>query len=974
MKKNEISKNKKVIEEKSDKKISSILASDTDSVSMLRDRLIRQSELLSSFTKYSIDLSQIKYNEIYQHIIDSFKRIFQIRAAWISSYDEKTSELVVEASTTTSEENNLFIKLLGLPVKGYRTPISKEIYKMMAESGMVIYNSLFDITFGHIPKPVAKTVDKILDIDWLAGIALEENGSVFGSMVVAGFRNQEHVDTNLLKIFTDITVNAIKRKEIERKLLLSEDRFRKAFETSPDSVNINRLKDGMYVSVNKGFTRITGYAPDEVIGKTSIELDIWVDKESRETMVSRIREHGEVHNLLARFRMKNGEIRHAIMSASLIELDGEKHILNITRDVDERIKAEERVKKSEEKYRLLAENISDVIWVLDPETMYFKYISPSVEKLRGYSADEVMSQPVTAALTPEGTRWIVEFTRQRAAAVEARLEPQGLYSVNEVEQPCKDGSTVWTEVVTSFYLNSETGKAEVLGVTRDITERRKNEQALKQSEFFFKDIFENVNVGLVYATPEGTILEINHALEEIIGMSKSTVLGSNIIDVSREYLDDENFRKLLPLLESAMKNDVVKSAVIKFRDKYIEILGSSNEKSNRITGIFYDITDKVKKEEEIHKIGQHYRALIEKAPDGIILLNNQGHIKYASPSARKLFGYSHDEQIPMDPAEMTHPDDVKDVLNSLYILLSDPSFIPTLTYRFKTKNGEWLWIESTFTNLLNDPSVESIVINFRNITDRKIVENEINKLNITLEERVKERTAQLEDVNKELQAFAYSVSHDLRAPLRAIDGFSRYLEDDFQKQLDEEGVRMLGLIRSNTHKMDKLIVNLLSLSKVTRAEHKKSAIDMTKVAMSMYNEVISSEVQSGIKLKIGDLPDCIADSTLIKQVWINLISNAFKFSSHNRSPEIQINGYSDKGFNIYYVKDNGVGFNPDYAFKLFGVFQRLHKNDEFEGTGVGLAIVQRIVHRHGGNVWAEGKEGEGATFYFSIPIVETQTV
>jgi PAS domain S-box-containing protein len=974
MKKNESRLNKKVPDDLLNVQASSDIGTDLKTVSLLQEKLIRQSELLSAFTKYSIELSGTPFKEIHQYIVDSFKQIFKIRSAWISSFDERSSDLVVEASTATSEESNLFYKVLGMPVKGYRTPVSAESYKMMVERDFVVYNSIYDISFGHIPRPVAKTVDKIFDLGWIDGIALKEHDTLFGSMVVAGFKNQEQIDSNLLKIFTDITVNAIKRKEIENKLSLSEDRFRKAFETSPDAVNINRLKDGMYVSVNKGFTRITGYTPEEVVGKTSIELDIWVDKESRETLVKRIYEHGEVHNLLARFRMKNGDVRHAIMSASVIELDGQMHILNITRDVDERIKAEELVKKSEEKYRLLAENISDVIWVLDPETMYFKYISPSVEKLRGYTAEEVMSQSVTAALTPEGTRWIVESTRQRAAAVEARLEPQGLYSVNEVEQPCKDGSTVWTEVVTSFYLNNETGKAEVLGVTRDITERRKNEQALKQSEVFFKDIFESVNVGLVYATPEGTVLEINHALEEMIGMSKSTVLGRNIIDVAREYLDEENFLKLLPLLESAMRNDVVKSAVIKFRDKYIEILGSSNEKSNRITGIFYDITDKVKKEDEIHKIGQHYRALIEKAPDGIILLNNQGHIKYASPSARKLFGYSPDEQIPTDPAKMTHPDDVQDVLKSLYILLSDPSFIPTLMYRFMTKNGDWLWIESTFTNLLNDPSVESIVINFRNITDRKIVEDEINKLNITLEERVKERTAQLEDVNKELQAFAYSVSHDLRAPLRAIDGFSRYLEDDYRKQLDEEGVRMLGLIRSNTHKMDKLIVNLLSLSKVTRAEHKKSAIDMTKVAMSMYNEVISSEVQSGIKLKIGDLPDCVADSTLIKQVWINLISNAFKFSSHNKSPEIQINGYSEKGFNIYYVKDNGVGFNPDYAFKLFGVFQRLHKNDEFEGTGVGLAIVQRIVHRHGGNVWAEGKEGEGATFYFSIPIVETHTV
>jgi PAS domain S-box-containing protein len=251
---------------------------------------------------------------------------------------------------------------------------------------------------------------------------------------------------------------------------------------------------------------------------------------------------------------------------------------------------------------------------------------------------------------------------------------------------------------------------------------------------------------------------------------------------------------------------------------------------------------------------------------------------------------------------------------------------------------------------------------------RKKVEKEVKKLNAELEKRVIERTSQLEDANKELQAFAYSVSHDLRAPLRAISGFSEFIVEDYGPKLNDEGRRLLGLIRSNTQKMDQLITDILSLSRVTRGEHKVSKVDMTKMALSMLNEVVSSETQEKINLIIEALPEAFADSTFIKLVWINLISNAIKFSSGKKKPEIKIGGYIENEFNIYYVKDNGVGFNPQYTHKLFGVFQRLHHAEEFEGTGVGLAIVQRIIHRHGGKVWAEGKEGKGATFYFSLPV------
>jgi PAS domain S-box-containing protein len=253
------------------------------------------------------------------------------------------------------------------------------------------------------------------------------------------------------------------------------------------------------------------------------------------------------------------------------------------------------------------------------------------------------------------------------------------------------------------------------------------------------------------------------------------------------------------------------------------------------------------------------------------------------------------------------------------------------------------------------------------MAQRKKVEEQISKLNTELEQRVLERTRQLEAANNELEAFAYSVSHDLRAPLRAVDGFSKFLSEGYESKLDTEGKRLLDLIRGNTKKMDQLITDILGLSRVSRSEHKASLIDMTKMVISMLNESVPDEKLAKIKVNIDVLPEAFADPTYMKQVWINLISNAVKFSSKRDKPEISIGGYLKNGYNVYSISDNGVGFNPEYKNKLFGVFQRLHKTDEFEGTGVGLAIVQRIIQRHGGEVWAKGEEGQGATFYFSLP-------
>jgi signal transduction histidine kinase len=254
------------------------------------------------------------------------------------------------------------------------------------------------------------------------------------------------------------------------------------------------------------------------------------------------------------------------------------------------------------------------------------------------------------------------------------------------------------------------------------------------------------------------------------------------------------------------------------------------------------------------------------------------------------------------------------------------------------------------------------------IIQRREAENEIRKLNIELETRVTERTAQLKAINDELESFAHSVSHDLRAPLRAIQGFSQILLEDSFEKLNTEEKQLLERVIINTKTMDQLINDLLSFSRVAPSEMHLTGINMTSMANSVYLEIASPKVQKKIEFSVTSLPKAFGDITLIKQVWSNLISNAIKYTLPKDVRKIEIGSFTEKGMNVYYIKDTGVGYDPSYQHKLFGIFQRLHRADEFEGTGVGLAIVKRIITRHDGNVWAEGKVNEGATFYFSLPV------
>jgi light-regulated signal transduction histidine kinase (bacteriophytochrome) len=258
------------------------------------------------------------------------------------------------------------------------------------------------------------------------------------------------------------------------------------------------------------------------------------------------------------------------------------------------------------------------------------------------------------------------------------------------------------------------------------------------------------------------------------------------------------------------------------------------------------------------------------------------------------------------------------------------------------------------------PSSEGLAILARDIT-------EILQEGKELEHQIEERTALMNATIRELEAFSYSVSHDLRAPLRAIDGFSKMLIEDYESKLGDEGRRILSVIRHNTVNMGQLIDGLLAFSRLGRQNMGHDVINMTELARDAMKEVTGGDTRADLQFTVHDLPSTVGDRLLLRQVLINLLSNAVKFTRNSHPAVIEVGGSTKNGHNLYYVRDNGAGFDMRYVDKLFGVFQRLHAATEFEGTGLGLAIVQRVVSRHGGRVWAEGKVDHGASIYFTLP-------
>lgn len=372
---------------------------------------------------------------------------------------------------------------------------------------------------------------------------------------------------------------------------------------------------------------------------------------------------------------------------------------------------------------------------------------------------------------------------------------------------------------------------------------------------------------------------------------------------------------------------------------------------------------------ELSASEEKYRALIECANDAVFVqeLDQEGKpgpFIEVNELACSQLGYSREELARLDPAALTDPGYRDGMAAAMARLARDQHAV--FETALMARDGRSIPVEVS-TRMLELQGRRMLFSLVRDITQRKLADDEIRKLNSELEQRVRDRTARLEQANKELEAFSFSVSHDLRAPLRAIDGFSRAVVEDYGDKLDDQGRHFLEMLSDNAARMNRLIDDILSFSRMGRREIQGMRLDVAELAQEVIAELRSTVADRSIRFTVGALPQTRGDRVMIRQALVNLLSNAVKFTRPRSAPAIEVGGTRGRDENIYYVKDNGVGFDMRYADKLFGVFQRLHAEDEFEGTGIGLAIVKRIVERHGGRVWAHAQVGAGATIFFTLP-------
>jgi PAS domain S-box-containing protein len=491
----------------------------------------------------------------------------------------------------------------------------------------------------------------------------------------------------------------------------------------------------------------------------------------------------------------------------------------------------------------------------------------------------------------------------------------------------------------------------------------KSSKALEESEIKFRNMIEFAADGIILGSNEGFITEVNHTACELFGLTRNELIGKHFIEMP---FTKESIDKCPPKFNSLNQGQIVISERIIQRTKdKTEITVEMKTKmmsDGTYQSIYRDITQRKKAEEEVNSLKSRFEYVLGATHTGFDMIDEDYNVIYVDPhwitalgnyQGKKCYEYFMGKPAPCESCAVPNAIETGTSTISEEFLEKENRFIEVHTIPLKEKhNGKRLVAEFNI-----------------DITEKKKIEKQLREFNFELETKVAERTAQLEETNRELESFSYSVSHDLRAPVRHIIGFTDIFAKEISVPVSEKGKDIFAKITTAGKKMERLIDDLLMLSRTSRQEMKKSSVEMNTIVslvMADYNECKESR---RIVTDISQLPVVKADRNLITIVWENLIDNACKYTKNEETAKIEIGFRTEGSEYIFHISDNGIGFDPEFTHKLFGVFQRLHLDKDFPGTGIGLANVRRIISRHGGRTWAESEgEGKGASFYFTLPI------